>query len=222
MDIIKIYQYRCAVRGCATKKKRDEKMPLHRFPKKGFWFDWVRACKNEHLSTLDLSTVTSKRFFVCHRHFNEESFYAKRNGQLIPKHGIIPTLNLPNDEDVSFYIDMPDLSSEGFEARVENINIAQSAIYSPSVGRLSIAEGEKPDEKLHSCRKSSLHFREVSNYLLLYRKSENVMSYKFAFLKLLNLQYQILLNLKTFKVYKFQSFKTNGFLMLNNVHFILF
>ena len=98
---------------------------------------------------------------------------------MLPKHGTIPTLNLPNDEDVAFNIDMPDLSSEGFEARVENINIAQSAIYSPSVGKFSIAEGEKPDEKLHSCRKSSLHFWEVSNYLFLYRKSENAMSYKF-------------------------------------------
>ena len=88
---------------------------------------------------------------------------------MLPKHGTIPTLNLPNDEDVAFNIDMPDLSSEGFEARVENINIAQSAIYSPSVGKFSIAEGEKPDEKLHSCRKSSLNFWEVSTQIDIWR-----------------------------------------------------
>ena len=175
-----MYQNRCAVRGCTTKKKKNGKIPLHRFPKKRFCLDWVRACKNEHLSTLDSSTITSNRFFVCHHHFNKECFYAKRNGQLLPKHGTIPTLNLPNDEDVAFNIDMSDFSSDQFEARVEIINIAQSAIYSPSVGKFSIAEGEKPDEQLHSCRKSSLHFREVSNYLFLYHKSENVMFYKFV------------------------------------------
>ena len=186
MEIIKIYQNRCAVRGCATKKNVG--ISLHKFPKKGHsWLEWVRACKNEDLSTLDLSTITSKRLFVCHRHFTDGSFYSKRNGQLIPKHGIIPTLNLPNDEEVAVNavnIELPELSSEGFEVRVKNINMAQSAMYSPSVGRLSTAECGKPEEKLLNCRKRPLHFREVSNFLFLYRKSENVMSFKFGFLKL--------------------------------------
>ena len=78
------------------------------------------------------------------------------------------------------------MSSQRFEARIKNTNIAQSAIYSPSVGKLPVIEGEKPNEKLHRYRKRSVHFREVSNYLFLYRKSENAISYKFAFLKLLN------------------------------------
>ena len=94
--INKKYEIQCAVRGCTTKRGRKESVPNHRFPKRGNAGErWIEDCTNSYLSRLEYLQVIEKQFFVCHRHFDEQYFYQKRNGAFLLNCGAVPTLNLP-------------------------------------------------------------------------------------------------------------------------------
>ena len=50
----KKYEIQCAVRGCTTKRRRNESVPIYRFPKRGDAGQrWIGACANSYLSRLE-------------------------------------------------------------------------------------------------------------------------------------------------------------------------
>ena len=79
--INKKYEIQCAVRGCTTKRSRKENVPIHRFLKRGDAVQrWIEAGMDSYCSRLEYLQVVERKFFVCHRHFDEQYFYQKRNG----------------------------------------------------------------------------------------------------------------------------------------------
>ena len=82
----KIYEIQCAVRGCTTKRGRKESALIHRFPKReDIGQRWIEACAKSYLSRLEYPQVVGRKFFVFHRHFDEQYFYQKRNGAFLLK-----------------------------------------------------------------------------------------------------------------------------------------
>ena len=84
----KKYVIQCAVRGCATKKRQKESVSIHRFPKRGDNGQRrIEACANCCLPRLEYLQVGERQYFVCHRHFDEQYYYQKRNGAFLLKCG---------------------------------------------------------------------------------------------------------------------------------------
>ena len=68
----KKYEIQCAVYGCTTKKRQNESVRIHRFPKRGYAGQrWIETCANSYLSRLEYLQVVKRQYFVCHRHFDE-------------------------------------------------------------------------------------------------------------------------------------------------------
>ena len=87
------YEIQCAVRGCTSKRGRKKNGYIHRFPKReNAGQRWIEACANPYLSRLEYLQVVENKFFVCHRHFDEQCFYQNRNGAFLLKYGAVPTL----------------------------------------------------------------------------------------------------------------------------------
>ena len=101
------YVIQCAVRGCTTKKRQKKCVPIHRFLKRGDARQrWIEDCANSYLSRLKYLQVVKRKYLVCHRHFDGQYYYRKRNGAFFLKCGAVPTLNLPPSSDMSFQSDV--------------------------------------------------------------------------------------------------------------------
>ena len=69
-------------------KCQKESVPTHRFPKRGDAGQrWIEACANSYLSRLEYLQVVERQYFVCHRSFDEQYYYQKRNGAFFLKGG---------------------------------------------------------------------------------------------------------------------------------------
>ena len=101
------YKIQCAVHGCTSKRGLKKNVSIHRFPKrKNAEQRWIEACTNPYLSRLEYLQVLERQFFVCHRHFDEQCFYQKRNVAFLLKYGAVPRLNLPPGSDMSYQSDV--------------------------------------------------------------------------------------------------------------------
>ena len=68
-----------------TKKRQNESVPIHRFPKENTGQRWIEACTNSHLSRLEYLQVVERQYFVYRRYFDEQYYYQKRNGAFLLK-----------------------------------------------------------------------------------------------------------------------------------------
>ena len=144
------YEIQCAVSGCTSKRGRKNNISIHRFPKEeNAGQRWIEACSNPCLSRLGYLEVLGRQFFICHRHFDEQYFYQKRNGAFLLKYGAFPTLNLPSCSDVS-----SDVSSD--------VNIKPASVSSPLDFEILIPEAEIPAEGTRDLEESSVQFAHVS------------------------------------------------------------
>ena len=124
------YEIQCTVRRCTSKRGRKKNVSIYRFPKReNTGQRWIEACANPYLSRLKYLQVTERQLFVCHRHFDEQSFYQKRNGDFLLKCGSVSTLNVSSGSDMSCQSD---------------VNMEPAAASSPSEFEILMPEIEKP------------------------------------------------------------------------------
>ena len=124
-------------------------MSIHRFPKReNAGQRWIEACANPYLSRLEYLQVIERQFFVCHRHFDEQCFYQKKNGDFLLKCGSVPTLNLSSGSDMSCQSD---------------VNMKPAALSSPSEFEILMPEIEKRGEGIQDFGESSVQFAHISS-----------------------------------------------------------
>ena len=144
------YEMQCTVSGCTYKRNQKNNVSIHRFPKKeNNGQRWIEACANPYLSRLQYLQVLARKYFVCHRHFDEQCFYQKRNGVFLLKYGSVPTLNLLSGSDVS--------------KCQSDVNIKPATVSSPSEFEILIPQVEKPGEGTRDFGESSVQFVHVSS-----------------------------------------------------------
>ena len=65
------------------RKASEESVPIHRFPKRGGDRQrLIEVCANSYLSRLEYLRVVERQYFFCHRHFDKQYYYQKRNGTI--------------------------------------------------------------------------------------------------------------------------------------------
>ena len=137
-----MYEIQCAVSGCTSKRGRKNNVSIHRLPRKeNAEQRWIEACANPCLSRLEYLQILERQFFVCHRHFNEQCFYQKRNGAFLLKCGSVPTLNLSSGSDRSCQSD---------------VIMKPATVSSPSDFEILMPEIEKPGEGTRDFGESSV------------------------------------------------------------------
>ena len=150
------YNIQFAVRGCTSKRDRKKNECIHRFPKReNAGQQWIEACANPYLPSLEYLQVVERQFFVFHRHFDKQCFNQKRNGAFLLKYGAIPTLNLPPGSDMSCH---------------SNVNMKPAAVSSPSEFEMLMPEIEKTAEGIRDFGESSVQFTHVSSHIFNFKR----------------------------------------------------
>ena len=148
---------------CENRKVLDKEVIGHKFPaNRAVGLKWVESTGNEKLKALPYECITSKRYFICRDHFNENDMFKTPRGLTMLHRHAVPTLNLPapsNCEghtscDIDAIIDLADDA-----VTKDLINLTEDPIFSsPGKGKLEVSDSSPGAD----IRRSSLHFENVS------------------------------------------------------------
>lgn len=94
----------CCVKGCETVAKNG----LHSFQSNRLLAQrWITALKAFNLEDrLNSNTLAHSFYKVCRKHFKDTDFQLNGKGQTVVKADSVPSLFLPDDIDVTIYIQL--------------------------------------------------------------------------------------------------------------------